>query len=143
MDAEAAVRVKEFIEVFEAPQDPEFWKGLVEEELSEAEEAFMHFMKELADLRYTIEGYYLTAPAGSRYSTPFLNARMDRINRILSTLNGLDGFKGGQSGAFYLVHQSNMSKLDDNGKPIRREDGKILKGPNYQPPDLRVILEML
>jgi NTP pyrophosphatase (non-canonical NTP hydrolase) len=34
------------------------------------------------------------------------------------------------------VHQSNMSKLDDNGNPIYREDGKVLKGPNYQPPNL-------
>ena len=33
------------------------------------------------------------------------------------------------------VHESNMSKLVD-GKPIKREDGKVLKGPNYQPPDL-------
>tara|TARA_B100002052_G_scaffold296402_1_gene324715 strand:- start:607 stop:960 length:354 start_codon:yes stop_codon:yes gene_type:complete len=34
------------------------------------------------------------------------------------------------------VHRSNMSKLGDDGHPIRRADGKILKGPNYQPPDL-------
>lgn len=34
------------------------------------------------------------------------------------------------------VFESNMSKLDDTGKPIRREDGKVLKGPNYQPPSL-------
>ena len=34
------------------------------------------------------------------------------------------------------VHISNMSKLDVDGKPIYREDGKVLKGPNYQPPDL-------
>ena len=34
------------------------------------------------------------------------------------------------------VHKSNMSKLDDNGEPIYREDGKVLKGPNYQPPNL-------
>jgi len=34
------------------------------------------------------------------------------------------------------VHQSNMSKLGDDGQPIRREDGKVLKGPNYQPPTL-------
>ncbi len=33
------------------------------------------------------------------------------------------------------VHKSNMSKLDDNGEPIYREDGKVLKGPNYQPPN--------
>ena len=38
--------------------------------------------------------------------------------------------------AFSTVHDSNMSKLDDDGKPIRREDGKILKGPNYYPPDM-------
>ena len=34
------------------------------------------------------------------------------------------------------VHESNMSKLDNNGNPIYREDGKVLKGPNYQPPNL-------
>ena len=39
--------------------------------------------------------------------------------------------------AMTLVFESNMSKLDDNGMPIYREDGKVLKGPNYQPPDLK------
>ena len=34
------------------------------------------------------------------------------------------------------VHKSNMSKLDDNGQPIFREDGKVLKSDNYQPPTL-------
>lgn len=34
------------------------------------------------------------------------------------------------------VHKSNMSKLDDNGQPIFREDGKVLKSANYQPPTL-------
>ena len=34
------------------------------------------------------------------------------------------------------VHKSNMSKLDEDGKPIYREDGKVLKGPYYQPPTL-------
>lgn len=37
---------------------------------------------------------------------------------------------------FEEVHRSNMSKLGDDGKPIRREDGKVLKGPNYKEPDL-------
>lgn len=32
------------------------------------------------------------------------------------------------------VHESNMSKLDEHGKPIYRDDGKVLKGPNYRPP---------
>ena len=34
------------------------------------------------------------------------------------------------------VHKSNMSKLGEDGKPIYREDGKVLKGPNYKAPDL-------
>jgi predicted HAD superfamily Cof-like phosphohydrolase len=38
--------------------------------------------------------------------------------------------------ALKRVHASNMSKLDINGEPIRREDGKVLKGPNYFLPDL-------
>lgn len=42
--------------------------------------------------------------------------------------------------AFDEVHASNMSKLGANGKPIYREDGKILKGPNYCPPNLAPLL---
>lgn len=38
-------------------------------------------------------------------------------------------------------HRSNMSKLGDDGKPIRRDDGKILKGPNFSPPNTKEILE--
>tara|TARA_B100000902_G_scaffold143399_1_gene140875 strand:- start:152 stop:532 length:381 start_codon:yes stop_codon:yes gene_type:complete len=34
------------------------------------------------------------------------------------------------------VHKSNMSKLGEDGKPIYREDGKVLKGPNYKLPSL-------
>ena len=38
--------------------------------------------------------------------------------------------------AFQRVHDSNMSKLGEDGKPLYREDGKVLKGPNYFEPDL-------
>ena len=38
--------------------------------------------------------------------------------------------------ALHRVHESNMSKLDEDGKPIYRDDGKVLKGPNYAPPNL-------
>jgi len=38
--------------------------------------------------------------------------------------------------ALKRVHKSNMSKLDEYGKPIYRADGKVLKGPNYKPPIL-------
>jgi len=42
---------------------------------------------------------------------------------------------------FNEIQNSNMSKLDAEGKPIFREDGKILKGPNYFPPNIFKILE--
>ena len=38
--------------------------------------------------------------------------------------------------ALRRVHRSNMSKLDEDGKPTYREDGKVLKSANYQPPTL-------
>ncbi len=41
---------------------------------------------------------------------------------------------------FNEIHKSNMSKLDTEGKPIYREDGKVLKGPNFAKPDLLKIL---
>tara|TARA_Y100000748_G_scaffold36628_1_gene27166 strand:+ start:2111 stop:2500 length:390 start_codon:yes stop_codon:yes gene_type:complete len=42
---------------------------------------------------------------------------------------------------FNEIQRSNMSKLDINGKPVFREDGKILKGPNYFQPNIKEILE--
>lgn len=41
---------------------------------------------------------------------------------------------------FDEIHNSNLSKLDENGLPIRREDGKVLKGPNYFKPDISSII---
>jgi len=41
---------------------------------------------------------------------------------------------------FMEVHDSNMSKLGEDGKPIYREDGKVLKGPGYFPPNLEEIV---
>lgn len=41
---------------------------------------------------------------------------------------------------FSEVHRSNMSKLGEDGKPIYREDGKVMKGPQYSPPDLEGVI---
>jgi predicted HAD superfamily Cof-like phosphohydrolase len=41
---------------------------------------------------------------------------------------------------FEEIQRSNMSKLGSDGKPIYREDGKVLKGPNYFKPDIAKIL---
>lgn len=38
------------------------------------------------------------------------------------------------------VHASNMTKLGADGRPVRRADGKVLKGPDYRPPDVAGIL---
>ena len=43
---------------------------------------------------------------------------------------------------FDEIHRSNMSKLDENGKPIYREDGKIMKSDRYFLPDIKGILEV-
>ena len=37
---------------------------------------------------------------------------------------------------FHEVHRSNMTKLGEDGRPMYREDGKVMKGPNYEEPDL-------
>jgi predicted HAD superfamily Cof-like phosphohydrolase len=50
---------------------------------------------------------------------------------------GLHKFK---EAGFAEVHRSNMSKAGEDGNPIKREDGKILKGPLFTAPDLQAIL---
>ena len=42
---------------------------------------------------------------------------------------------------FEEVQNSNMSKLDENGKPIYNEQGKVMKGPNYFKPDLSKFID--
>ncbi|MDA9776075.1 nucleoside triphosphate pyrophosphohydrolase family protein [Flavobacteriales bacterium] len=42
---------------------------------------------------------------------------------------------------FEEIQRSNMSKLGADGKPIYREDGKVMKGPNYFKPNIKSILE--
>lgn len=62
---------------------------------------------------------------------------LDAIADLIYVLIGL-ALKAGfdLDGAFREVHRSNMSKLGADGKPLYREDGKILKGPNFTPPNL-------
>ena len=43
---------------------------------------------------------------------------------------------------FQEVHQSNMSKLGEDGRAIKREDGKVLKPDTYFPPDLKSVLSV-
>lgn len=41
---------------------------------------------------------------------------------------------------FEEIQRANMSKLDENGKPIYREDGKVMKGANYKDPNIEEVL---
>ena len=84
--------------------------SLIEEELSELKEAIKNKdIKEVADALTDI--LYVTYGAGHAF--------------------GIDLDK-----CFDEVQSSNMSKLDENGKPIFNEHGKVLKGPNYFKPNL-------
>lgn len=47
---------------------------------------------------------------------------------------------GDLDAVFNEVHESNMSKLGADGKPVYREDGKVLKGPDYFEPDIATVL---
>jgi predicted HAD superfamily Cof-like phosphohydrolase len=88
---------------------------LIEEELSELREAIdKKDIKEVADALTDI--LYVTYGAGHAF--------------------GIDLDK-----CFDEVQRSNMSKLDDNGKPIFNENGKVLKGPNYFKPNLEKFLK--
>jgi predicted HAD superfamily Cof-like phosphohydrolase len=42
---------------------------------------------------------------------------------------------------FEEIHRSNMSKLDENGLPLRREDGKVMKSHLYFTPDIQTVLD--
>ncbi len=87
------------------------------EELQEALEAgdMVEVLDALTDIQYVLDGAYLSF-----------------------------GLQDVKMAAFEEVQRSNMSKLDEDGKPIvREEDGKILKGPNYFKPDLSQFIKTL
>ena len=64
----------------------------------------------------------------------------DMLYILLGTILDL-GLQDKIEDIFNEIHRSNMSKLGENGKPIYREDGKLLKGPNFTPPNLVQFIE--
>ena len=69
---------------------------------------------------------------------------LDALSDIQFVLDGTYlefGLHDVKSDAFKEVYRSNMSKLGENGQPVLREDGKVLKGPNFTPPDLAQFVE--
>jgi predicted HAD superfamily Cof-like phosphohydrolase len=71
--------------------------------------------------------------------TLIADALGDKLYILLGTIIA-HGLQDKIGEVFDEIHRSNMSKLDDNGRPIYREDGKILKSNNYFLPDIRSIL---
>ena len=66
----------------------------------------------------------------------------DALTDLLYVTNGAGhAFGIDLDKCFDEVQNSNMSKLDENGKPIYNESGKVLKGPNYFKPDLRKFIK--
>lgn len=137
----------DFMSKFEASQDFRVWTGLIAEESEEVSNAFTaetpaEQLKELADLRYVLVGSALVKPEFLEHiiaDTDPIVANFKKADEIAGWVfeNHPDAFELGKlEEAFARVHKSNMTKLGEDGKPIRRPDGKILKGPNYAAPDL-------
>lgn len=65
----------------------------------------------------------------------------DALTDLLYVIYGAGHAFGIDLDACYTeVHSSNMSKLGEDGRPLKREDGKVLKGPNFFEPELEMIL---
>ena len=110
-------QAKEFREAYFVPTGPKqsmTQKSLIDEEWSEFHEAF-YFESEEAQLKELCDLVYVCYQFAANKGWD-LDEAMDR------------------------VHKSNMSKLDENLRPIYRADGKVLKGPNYKPPNLTDLL---
>jgi predicted HAD superfamily Cof-like phosphohydrolase len=141
--------VAQFIRTFKASLDLRLWVKLMWEELSEyneSEEGSENALKEIADLLYVRTGFILVLGGGvgegviSEEEEQEWKALLGEVSEAFvsaekqfSTATIWEAFK--------RVHLSNMSKLGDDGKPILREDGKIMKGPNYKEPDLTDLLK--
>ena len=67
------------------------------------------------------------------------DALADQLYILLGTMVA-HGMQDIIEDVFDEVHRSNMSKLGVDGKPIYREDGKVLKGPNFTPPNIEQFL---
>ena len=71
-----------------------------------------------------------------------LKETIDALTDILYVTYGAGhAFGVNLDNCFDEVQRSNMSKLDDKGKPIYNNDGKVMKGPNYSEPNLKQFIE--
>jgi predicted HAD superfamily Cof-like phosphohydrolase len=140
-------RVREFMlkfkhPVFDKPQliPDEGWEqmrlGLIREEFCELLDALSY--GETAD---AIRAVPLEADRVERRNEPDVVAAADALGDLEYVTNGMALGMGIDLPAVVKeIHRSNMTKLGEDGEPIFREDGKVLKGPNYEPPNLPAVL---
>ena len=95
--------------------------------------------KDIIDLRFN-----LMDEENKEYKTAAKNNDIvevaDALGDMLYILCGTiitHGMQNVIDDVFEEIQKSNMSKLDNEGKPIYRDDGKVLKGPNYFKPNIR------
>lgn len=136
----AIIMVEEFIARFNITRSPDMWRRLVVEESKEllAANTAEEELKELCDCIYVSTGYDCVGGDDEGYAPKdfiFTEAAGAYASVMAEHYGEQLIFE-----AFKRVHLSNMSKLGEDGKPIRRDDGKILKGPNYAPPVLTDLL---
>lgn len=145
--------VQDFMRIMDTNRDFVWWaETLITEETKELSQAMSEsegmaqVFKESADLFYVVAGFYNCMP----HAAPMLlsEERNEAIQTIVEDAWNTLATASNQykipmelfGKAFAIVHASNLSKLDDEGNPIRREDGKIMKGPNYVAPDMTPVV---
>ena len=127
--------VKEFHEAFNLPVNVpwglelfKFRQGLLQEELEEyLIEATSIMVKLSADMEVTIDD-----------KARLVKEMSDIIYILAGTAVSL-GLPLDE--VFTAVHESNMSKLGPDGKPVYREDGKVMKGSQYRPPNVIKVMK--
>jgi predicted HAD superfamily Cof-like phosphohydrolase len=98
--------------------------------------------EKVIDLRYNLmkeenEEYLEAAQAGDLVEVA--DALGDMLYILCGTIIS-HGFQDKIEAVFDEIQRSNMSKLGTDGKPIFREDGKVMKGPNYFKPNIAGLL---
>ena len=132
--------VREFQTSFNTPKDPDFWMGLIKEEVKEANEAAQHLLKEAVDVFYTYCGLANVMRDQGKSEeevADYIGNQLKECVPPTAVSDFIDALKEESViEAVLRVHKSNMSKLQPDGTVKRREDGKILKPDTYVAPDL-------
>ena len=134
MDSQTPAKlVAEFQETFNA-KDKDLYYKLCMEEAEEVLEAVEHLLKELSDFGYVITGYQ---NLGGLTDMLLANPNIAAATMWMMDIIDEPHLHATYDEAFRRVHASNMSKVGDDGQPVRNEAGKVLKTNNYKAPDLR------